>query len=220
MAGRRRWFVVQVADAFKTSPSTVKSDEYLLFTQSTPGGAWQNTIEPYLLASATAPQIAVGTDGLATPVSPGAATVTVAPGQLPAITAASLDGTRSGPGGCRRPRRPGRRAPISAAGSASYPSGRVTDTHRAAAGADGQEFALLTMGGGALVFYSDAAEVTVTPPAGSVLHVTVPGFYSASQDLTRAGLSYLEQFAAYDPPVAAGGPPQVVADYSAITGKN
>ena len=153
------------------------------------------------------------------PVSPGAATVTVAPGQLPAITAASLDGTRSGQVAVADPGDLADRAD-QRRWQRELPGGRVTDTHMAAAGADGQEFALLTMDGGALVFYSDAAEVTVTPPAGSVLRLTVPGFYSASQDLTRAGLIYLEQFAAYDPPVAAGGPPQVVADYSAITGKN
>jgi hypothetical protein len=33
-------------------------------------------------------------------------------------------------------------------------------------------------------------------------------------------VSYLEQFAAYDPPASAGGTPRVVADYSGITGKN
>ena len=97
--------------------------------------------------------------------------------------------------------------------------GTVTDTHAAAAGADGQEFALLTTDGGALVFYTDAAEVTITPPAGSVLRLTVPGFYSPSQALSQARVSYLEQFAAYDPP-AGGGAPRVVADYSGITGKN
>jgi hypothetical protein len=214
-----RWFVVQVANAFKTSPSTVTSDEYLLFAQSTPGGAWQNVIEPYLLASATAPQIAVGADDLATPVSPDAVTVTVAPGQLPAVTAAALDGTQSGHATVADPgnladRTDQRRWQRMLSG------GSVTDAHMAATGADGQEFALLTTDGGALVFYSDAAEVTVTPPAGSVLRLTVPGFYSASQDLTGAKLSYLEQFAAYDPPAAAGTPPQVVADYSAITGRS
>jgi hypothetical protein len=31
-------------------------------------------------------------------------------------------------------------------------------------------------------------------------------------------VSYLDQFAAYDPP-AGGGAPRVVADYSGITGK-
>ena len=37
------------------------------------------------------------------------------------------------------------------------------------------------------------------------MHLTVPGFYSPGQALTRAGIGYLEQFAAYDPP-AGGGP--------------
>jgi hypothetical protein len=218
-AGGPRWFVVQVANAFTSSPSTVTSDEYLLFTQPTPGGAWVNTIEPYLLASATAPQIAVSADGLATSVSPDAATLAVAPGQLSAVTAASLDGTRSGSGAVADP---GNLADQAAAAhfARKLPAAAVTDTHIAAAGADGQEFALLTTTGGALVFYSDAAGVTVTPPSGSGLHLTVPGFYSAGQELTQARLSYLEQFAAYDPPAAAGGSPRVVADYSGIAGTN
>ena len=110
-------------------------------------------------------------------------------------------------------------APTSGGGRPRCTGGTVTDTHTAAAGADGQEFALLTADGGALVFYTDAAEVTITPPAGSLLRLTVPGFYSASQPLTKATVSYLEQFAAYDPP-AGGGAPRVVADYSGITGKN
>ena len=58
------------------SPRTrtkVTSNEYLLFTQSAPGGAWQDAIEPYLLSGANAPQIAVGADGLATAVSADAA---------------------------------------------------------------------------------------------------------------------------------------------------
>jgi hypothetical protein len=94
----------------------------------------------------------------------------------------------------------------------------ITDTHAPAAGANGQEFALLTSDGGALVFYTDAASLTVTPPAGSALHVTIPGFYSPSQALTTASISYLEQFAAYDPP-AGEGAPRIIADYSAVTGK-
>ena len=67
------------------------------------------------------------------------------------------------------------------------PAGTVTDTHAPAAGADGQEFALLTTDGGALVFYTDAAEVTITPPAGSALHLTIPGFYSPGQALPGPG---------------------------------
>ena len=38
-------------------------------------------------------------------------------------------------------------------------------------------------------------------------------------NLSQADLTYLEQFAAYDPP-AGGGTPKVVADYSGITGKD
>jgi hypothetical protein len=217
-AGGPRWFVVQVANAFTANQKKVTSQEYLLFTQSAAGGAWQDTIEPYLLAGQGAPQIQVGADGLATGVSPDSAAVAVAPSQLPAATATSLEGTGTG------------QATVTAPGNLAdqadqklwqgkVPGGTVTDAHTAAAGADGQEFALLTTDGGALVFYTDAAHLTITPPAGSVLHLTVPGFYSPSQALTQAGITYLEQFAAYDPPAGAGSP-RVVADYSGITGKN
>ena len=213
-----RWFVVQVANAFQSSPAMVASDEYLLFTQSVPGGAWQDTTEPYLLASATAPQVAVGSDGLATAVSPSSAAVAVAPGQLPAATASSLDAAVAGQPAVAVP---GNLADQSdqKLWQAKVPGGTVTDARAPAAGADGQEFALRTADGGALVFYTDAARLTITPPAGSTLHLTVPGLYTPDQALTQASISYLEQFAAYDPP-AGGGTPRVVADYSGITGKN
>jgi hypothetical protein len=213
-----RWFVVQVANAFQSSPATVTSDEYLLFTQSVPGGAWQDTIEPYLQASATAPQVAVGSDGLATAVSPDSAAVAVAPSQLPAATASALDAAVAGQGAVAVPGNLADRSDQKL-WQAKVPGGTVTDAHTAAAGADGQEFALLTADGGALVFYTDAARLTITPPVGSTLRLTVPGLYTPNQALTQADISYLEQFAAYDPP-AGGGAPRVVADYSGITGKN
>lgn len=206
-----RWFVVQVANAFTASPQKVASYEYLLFTQS-PGGAWQDTIEPYLVSAASAPRIKTGTDGLASAVRPDAASVTVAPGQLPAATAAGQV-SLANPGALAD------RADQQLF-QAKVPGGTVTDTHTAAAGPNGQEFALLTADGGALVFYTDAAKVTITPPAGSPLHLTVPGLYSSQQALPQATVAYLEQFAAYDPPAAAGGSPRIIADYSGITGKN
>jgi hypothetical protein len=211
-----RWFVVQVSNALTASPAKVMSTEYVLFTQPVPGGPWLNTIEPYLVPGASAPRITLGADGLATAVSPDTADA-VAPGQLPAATAASLDGA----GGQNPVADPGN---LADAGDArlwrkDVPDVTVKDTHAPAAGAGGQEFALLASDGGALVFYTDAASLTVTPPAGSVLHVTIPGFYSPSQALTTAGITYLEQFAAYDPP-AGGGAPRIVADYSAVTGKD
>jgi len=216
-ASRPRWFVVQVANSFSADPEKVTSNEYLLFTQPAPGGAWVNTVEPYLLPGVSAPKIATGAGGLATAVTPDAATVAVAPGQLPAATAASLDGAAAVQAAVTDPGNLADRAD-QRLWQGKVPGATVTDTHAAAAGANGQEFALLTADGGALVFYTDAAQVTVTPPAGSALHLTVPGLYSPGQALTRATVSYLEQFAAYDPPAAAAGSPRIVADYSAITG--
>jgi hypothetical protein len=219
-AGGPRWFVVQVANAFTANQKKVTSQEYLLFTQPAGGGAWQDTVEPYLLAGTNAPRVDVGADGLATAVSADAGTVAVAPSQLPAATAAALDGTGAGTG-TGAVGDPGNLADRADQKfwQGKVPGGTVTNAHAAAAGADGQEFALRTTDGGALVFYTDAAQLTITPPAGALLHLTIPGFYSPAQALDRAGVSYLEQFAAYDPP-AGGGAPRVVADYSGITGKN
>jgi hypothetical protein len=214
-----RWFVVQVANAFQASPSKVTSDEYLLFTQATPGGAWQNSIEPYLVDSASTPEIEVGTDGLATAVSPDATTVTVAPSQLPAVTAGSLDGTSADRAAVAAPDKLADQVDTRHFES-EVPGAAVADTHAATTGAGGQEFALLTTDGGALVFYTDTAEVTITPPTGSVLHLNVPGFYSSSESLTEARLAYLEQFAAYDPPAASGGTVRVVANYCGTVGTN
>jgi hypothetical protein len=211
-----RWFAVQVSNAFSSDPGKVTSTEYLLFTQAA-SGAWQNAVEPYLLGGADAPQIAVGGDGLATAVSPTATSLAVAPGKLAERTAAAIDGT----GGGVTVADPGALADRSDQKfwRGKLPTATVTDAHTAATGAAGQTFALLTTAGGALVFYTDAAEVAITPPAGSAIHLTVPGFYSPAQALSRAGLGYLDQFAAADPPAGAGTP-RVVAEYSGITGKN
>jgi hypothetical protein len=218
--GGPRWFVVQVANAFDSNPKKITSTEYLLFTQSAPGGPWQDAAEPYLLSGASAPRIAVGADGLADAVSPDAASVAVQPAELAAATAAAADGTAAGAG----------QAAITAPGNLAdvgdqkfwqgkLPDGTVTDTHTPATGTAGEEFALQTADGGALVFYADAAQLTITPPAGVPLSLAVPGFYSPDQALSQAGLTYLEQFAAYDPP-AGGAAPTVIADYSGITGKD
>ena len=216
-----RWFVVQVANAFSANPGKVTSNEYLLFTQPAPGGPWQDAAEPYLLAGASAPRIAVGADGLATAVSPGTLTAAVEPARLPAATAASLDGT-AGASGQPPVQPPGNLADVSDQRfwQGKLPGGTVTDAHTAAPGTAGQVFALQTADGGALVFYTDAAQVTLTPPAGTMLHLTVPGFFAPGQGLAQARMTYLEQFAAYDPPAGAGQAPRVVADYSGITGTN
>src|SRR6202008_129777 len=48
------------------------------------GGGGRTGTDPYFRAGATPPQVKVGADGQATAVSPEAAAVAVAPGQLPA----------------------------------------------------------------------------------------------------------------------------------------
>ena len=188
---------------------------------SSPGSPWQDAAEPYLVAGAGVPRIAVGADGLATAVDLDTLAVAAKPSQLPAATAASLDGTGNAPG------QPAVHVPgnLADVGDQKFwegklPGGTVSDVHTAAAGAAAQEFALQTADGGALVFYTDAAQLTLTAPAGTMLHLTVPGLYSPAQGLSQAGMSYLEQFAAYDPPAGSGQAPSVVADYSGITGKN
>lgn len=213
--GGPRWFAVQVSNAFFSNPGKATSTEYLLFTQATPGGPWRNAIEPYVLPGATAPQVAVGSDGMATAVSTTATSVAIQPGQLAASTAASLDGAGTAVAG-----------PSDLADQSDQrfwhgklPTTTITDTHAPATGTAGQSFALLTTGGGALVFYADAAQLSLTPPAGTMLHLTVPSLYSPAQALSGAGLTYLDQFAAYDPPTGKG-PARVIADYSGLTGKN
>ena len=202
-----RWFVVQVTNAMLAAPKRVTGTEYLVFTQAAPGAAWKNAVEPYIVPGATIPPVALGADGLATPVT-DATPLAVPQGQIAQVTASSLDGA----------------GPLSSPGNLAdqmdrgfwqrkLPGSTVTDSHTPSASG---VYGLRTAGGGALLFYTDAAELTLTAPAGQVMHLTVPGYYSPGQAMTRAGIGYLDQFATYDPPPGGSGL-RVVADYSGIT---
>jgi hypothetical protein len=206
-----RWFVVQVANAELAAPTKITGTEYLLFTQTAPGAPWKNTVEPYLLASATAPSVALDGGGLATPVTATTA-LAVPVGQIAQVTASSLDGTSLG--GTAQLPNPGNLADLMdrAFWQGKLPASSVTDAHAPS----GQVYGLRTTDGGALLFYANAAELTLTAPAGESMHLTIPGFYSPSQSLARAGIGYQEQFATYDPPSGGSGL-RVVADYSGIT---
>jgi hypothetical protein len=213
------WFAVQVVNADLASPGKVTGTEYLVFSQGAPGAPWLNTVEPYVLAGAAIPQVAVGAGGLATPVDPQTTSLAVAPAQIAALTAASLDGGQAGAvGGAVGAASPGNLADRldQAFWKQRLRSATVTDRHAPAAD---YVFALRTTNGGALVFYTDAAELTLVPPAGEALRLTIPGFYSSSQALRMAGIGYMEQFATYIPPLRGSGL-RVVADYSGITAKN
>jgi hypothetical protein len=206
------WFVAQVGNANFASPGKVTGTEYLLFTQAAPGAPWKNAIEPYLVPGATAPPIALGSDGLATAIAPDTMSLAVAPGGLPGLTAASLDGAGPLPN-------PGNLADRLDLGfwRAKLPAASVSGRHTPASG--GQVFGLRTADGGALLFYTDAAELTLTPPPGNMLRLTIPGFYSPGEALSRAGIGYLEQFATYVP-ARGGSGLRVIADYSGITSRN
>jgi hypothetical protein len=206
------WFVVQVANTNLASPGKVTGTEYLLFTQAAAGAPWKNAIEPYLVPGATAPPIALGSDGLATAIAPDTMSLAVAPARLPALTADSLDGAGPLPD-------PGNLADRLDLGfwRAKLPAASVSGRHAPASG--GQVFGLRTADGGALLFYTDAAELTLTPPPGNVLRLTIPGFYSPGEALSRAGIGYLEQFATYVP-ARGGSGLRVIADYSGITSRN
>lgn len=206
--GYPRWFVALVTNADLATPAKSTGTEYLLFTQAGPGAAWKNAMEPYVVTGATFPAVALDADGLATPVT--AATALAVPAdQIAQVTASSLDGA----GGGRVPS-PGNLADLKDRSFwlGNLPASSVSDTHTPS----GPVYGLRTADGGALLFYADAAELTLTAPAGEAMHVTVPGFYSPSEALSQATMGYLEQFATYDPPSGMSGA-RVVADYSAMT---
>lgn len=212
------WFAVQVVNADLASPGKVTGTEYLVFTQAAPGARWLNAVEPYVLAGAVTPRVALGADGLATSVDPQTSSLAVMPAQIAALTAASLDGGQAGASGASFPASLGNLADRldQAFWKQRLPTATVTDRHAATAD---YVFGLSTTNGGALVFYTDSAELTLVPPDGEALHLTIPGFYSPGQAVRTAGIGYLEQFAAYVPQRGGSGP-RIVADYSGITARN
>lgn len=215
------WFVVQAVNASLANPAKVTGTEYVVFIQAAAGAPWRNVIEPYLVGGTAIPRVAIGADGLATPVSLTAASLAVAPGMIARLTAASLDGAKAG-----LPAAPGAPGAAWATNLAdrldqkfwrhAMPAATVTDRHLPRSG---RVFGLRTVSGGALIFYTDTAELTLIPPAGEAMHLTIPGFFSPDRAVTAARLSYNEQFAAYVPPRGGSGL-RIVADYSGITGKN
>ncbi|MGH3171564.1 MAG: hypothetical protein ACRDN0_37595, partial [Trebonia sp.] len=204
------WFAVQVTNALLVKPGQTRQPanvEYLVFTQAAQGARWLEAAEPYVPRGGATPQVVLDAGGFATAVAAGATGLAVTPGQMAMATAQSL----TGPGPVPPP------GDLAISAELAYwqrklPKGTVT--HVSQAPADGAVYGLRTQGGGALLFYTDTAELTMTAPPGQVFHLAVPGFYDSGQSLASADLVYLEQFAAYDPPA---GTPRIVALYSGIT---
>ena len=199
-----RWFAARVT-------YTGEGAGYLVFTQPQAGAPWKNVLEPYLLhGTGPGPFVTTGTDGYAAQADPDAAGLAVTPAQIEAQTAASFDGAAAAVGN------PGNLAdmrdetyfaahlpPGSAAGDRHLPGGMV--------------FAVQTVDGGVLAFYSLTAKVSLTPPPGQALAIGIPGYYTPAQPQTSTvTIRYVEQFAAYLPPGHARA--QLLADASGIAG--
>ena len=202
------WFAALVTNVDRAKRPTVRGTEYLVFTQAARGAPWKDTDEPYVAKGGAAPRIALGADGLATAVTPGASGLAVTPATISAVTARSFDGT--GPVA-----NPGNLADFQDEAfwhRTLHKGTTVTVRHSPV---NGPVFGLRTTNGGALLFYTDAAEAKLMAPRGHTMRLKIAGFYDGKR-LTSANVGYLEQFATYDPPKGTTGP-HVVADYSGIT---
>ena len=188
---------------------------FLIFTQAAPGGRWLEVLEPNLTAGLPAARPLVGADGTATALPAGsAAGLAAAPGSLPAATAARLDSAA---------------APVSVTGlqatadqkDQAYWAVRVPggggDTVRHSATPFGV-YALRTQDGGALVFYSLTASLTLTAPGGRPMALQIPGYYSANSPVAAATVRYADQFAAYIAP-SGGRAAEVLAQNSGIAAR-
>jgi hypothetical protein len=205
-----RWFVVRVTYANLAAPQHATGAGYVLFTQTAKNAPWKNVLEPSLLAG-TGPGPFIETDahGYAIAASaPDESGLRVTSTQE--ATAESLDGSST------TVKNPGNLADLrdEAYFAGKLPAGSTdTDKHSAS----GRIFALKTVGGGVLVFYALAAQLTLAPPPGQTFQLGIPGYYSSSHTLTSATIGYTEQFATY---IRAGqASPQVLANASGITGR-
>jgi hypothetical protein len=206
------WWAARVTYANLSSPQHATSAGYMIFTQAAADAPWDDTLEPYFwTGSAPAPFIPADTDGYASQLDPsGTAGLSIAPDQIPALTAGSLDGTSSAI------TTPANLADLyeQSAIEGEVPAGtKVTDTHSAA----GPVYTLQAVGG-VLTFFSLTAQLSVNAPQDQSIHgISIPGYRSPDQSFTFAAFTYTDQFAVFIPD--GSGSPTVVADASGITGQ-
>jgi hypothetical protein len=224
-SGYPAWFVVRVTQE-NVPALNKKALMYMVFTKASASAAWLEVREPsaYGMPAGQQPQIAAKS-GYATSVSPSDGTgLALAPDNLPAQDVSYLD-VGNIP---TTPPRPGLPTPTrpkvinfangtTGLGDESdtsfwrshMPSGSsVLDSHQTTTD---QIYALRTTNGGALVFYDLTASLTLGAPGAQPFSITIPGFFTSSQQSTSFTLNYVDQFAVYEPPGSPASP-QVVAD--------
>jgi hypothetical protein len=205
-----RWFIVRVTYANLAAPQHATGAGFVLFTQAAKNAPWKNVLEPYMLPG-TGPGPFIETDSHGCAIAANAsdeAGLSLTSAQIQEATAESLDGSSA------TVKNPGNLADLrdEAYFGGHLPAGSTdADKHSAW----GRIFALKTVGGGVLVFYALAAQLTLATPPGQTFEVGIPGFYSSSQILPSATAEYTEEFATYIPPDQAS--PQILADASGIT---
>ena len=213
-----RWFVVQGSYATVAGGKSLGS-AYLVFAQDSAGASWKDVVEPDILPGQALPQIATDSGGYAESVAADDTGLNVAPDNIREVTAAWLDQVASSTSNSVIEDEAGNLTDLkdevfwrSGEGGAAFDA---TDTHSVPTD---PVFALKTTTGGALVFYTTAAQLTLTPPdGGTISALNIPGYYSPSSSagLTSAAVGYVEQFATYIP-VAGNSGRQVVADIASI----
>jgi hypothetical protein len=216
-----RWFAVK-STYTTTADGKTLSNAYLVFAQDSAGAPWKDVVEPDILPGQSLPQIAVDSSGYAQSVAPDADGLNVAPDKIGQVTAEWLDQVAANKSDSVIKDESGNLTDLQdevfwRSGQGGTPMD-ATDVHSAPAG---RVFALKTTSGGALVFYTTDAQLTLSPPDGAAIGaITIPGYYSPSSSagLTKATVGYVEQFATYIPP-AGSNARDVVADISSIASR-
>jgi len=216
-----RWFVVQGSYVTVAGGKSLGS-AYLVFAQGSARALWKDVVEPDILPGQALPQIAIDSGGYAESVAADATGLNVAPDKIGEVTAAWLDRVASSTSNSVIEDKAGNLTDLkdevfwrSGESGAAFDA---TDTHSVPAD---PVFALKTTTGGALVFYTTVAQLTLTPPdGGTISALNIPGYYtpSSSAELTSAAVGYVEQFATYIP-AAGNSDRDVIADISSIASR-
>jgi hypothetical protein len=227
-----KWFAVRTENVDRGVPAGKAAadafTEYTVFSQASAGAPWLDVYEPFIVKNVVMPTIATDPQGyaIATNLTGDAAGLSVAPDRIGQLTATYLNQVAVNPSN---------QAVMAAAPYLSDLSDEVywrsgedpghvifdaTDTHSPTRY---PVFGLRTKNGGALLFYTTAAQLTLAPPASdhaASFDLGIPGYYSTSQTLTSpARMGYTEQFATYDPPAGVGDR-RIVGEVSSITSRD
>jgi len=215
------WFVVRGTYVTLSAGKNLGS-AYIVFAQDSPGAAWKDVTEPDILPGRTMPQIATGNGGYAESVAADAGGLSVAPDKIGQVTATWLDQVASSTSNTAVLADAGNLTDLkddvfwrSGEGGAMFDA---ADPHSVPAD---PVFGLMTTSGGALVFYTVAAHLALTPSDGDTISaLNIPGYYSPSTSagLASAAVGYVEQFATYVPAAGHSGR-QVVADIASIASR-